>query len=1170
MVAAAPNHADVTVCGVTVDDQPNWLLCVYTGSALLFIMGLRGLAKQETARWGNNYAALGMLVALAGAWASPWVCDFGHALIGIALPIGLLIGAVIAWRVTMMQMPQMVGLLNSFGGLASAFSAIGLFLDENARFGPNGHTGEDVNWAGSEQRKEVVIQTVALMLALVVGSVTFFGSLIAFAKLNGNIDTGRKNTRSQCLFQWLMGGSGRRRTILTCILLLATALFCVLADFGGAEGRDEGYGTSAGIIFLLVAFVTSAVWGVLFVFAIGGGDMPVAICVLNTGSGFAGVFAGFMLANELLVITGAFVGCSGAILSQIMCEAMNRSLFNVLIGGFGDTGGKAAGGARKVEGEVRIASTDDVVEALSGAKDIIIVPGYGMAAAEAQHAVAHVTSILRGRGARVRFGIHPVAGRLPGHMNVLLAEARVPYDIVFEMDEINKDFPQADVAIVVGANDTVNPAAEDDPTCSIAGMPVLQVWKAKQCFVIKRSMATGYAGVDNPLFIHPHTRMYLGSAKPKMEEVAAALERLGPHDGADSGREPAGAGGGSPTAAASLEEVTLSSLPPVALRLGVLRETAPETRVALAPDAVGKLRSCGYGVNVEVGAGELSSMHDSAYARQGAQLLQRGEAVAGSDVIIGIGRPSAELLQQCKGKAVIGWISRLLPDGEECVAAATEAEVTLIDVTAVPRTTLAQKLDCLSSQAKVAGARATLEAFHAFGRFLRPQITAAGKYPPCRVMVLGAGVAGLEAMGQAAGMGCEVLGWDVRDVADQVQSMGAKWMVVEQEESGAGAGGYAKESSDRAKRLQRAAFAKHAPGTDIIITTAAIPGRPPPQLIDAEIVASMRAGSVIVDLGAVTASGSGNWPGGNCQLTRKGERYTTDGAVTIIGYTDLAGRMPMQASLMYSNNMRSLLEHVHAEGKAASLLPHIEAALQDEQGDLIVRSIVCCHKGARVTAPPPPAPAPAAPSAAPCPELPQPKRDAASLGLPSQVPVSLFGLVLVCIALFAPATLARLVMVFMLAGWVGYMLIQNVQSALHTPLMSVSNAISGQVVLGGVFMVSNSHKGSAVLGALCVFVAALNIGGGFVVTHRMLGMFLKKSEPKSKRGHRHEALDPHDDHDHLPHHKAERLRLKRASISERAPSKDQRLGSSAAPTAVQMEAMPEAARASQPPPAGEP
>jgi H+-translocating NAD(P) transhydrogenase subunit beta len=459
----------------------------YIGATILFILSLGGLSNPETARRGNLFGMLGMGLAVLATILGPRVTADGVAYILIALVIGGAIGLYAAKKVQMTQMPELVALMHSLVGLAACLVGFASYVDTS------------IAYAGAEK----TIHEVEIYLGILIGAVTFSGSVIAFGKLSGKI-----------------GGKPLllpARHFLNLIGLLTVIWFG--AEFVGAA--DVG----AGMFPLMVMTVIALLFGIHMVMAIGGADMPVVVSMLNSYSGWAAAATGFMLSNDLLIVTGALVGSSGAILSYIMCRAMNRNFISVIAGGFG--GGapapKAAGAAAEPQGEVQPISAVETAEMLREAKQVIIVPGYGMAVAQAQHTVFEITKLLRDKGVNVRFAIHPVAGRMPGHMNVLLAEAKVPYDIVMEMDEINEDFPSADVSMVIGANDIVNPAAQDDPSSPIAGMPVLEVWKARTSIVMKRSMASGYAGVDNPLFYKDNNRMLFGDAKKMLDEVLNAL-----------------------------------------------------------------------------------------------------------------------------------------------------------------------------------------------------------------------------------------------------------------------------------------------------------------------------------------------------------------------------------------------------------------------------------------------------------------------------------------------------------------------------------------------------------------------------------------------------------------------------------------------------------------------
>ncbi|MEY2684349.1 MAG: Re/Si-specific transhydrogenase subunit beta [Pseudomonadota bacterium] len=459
----------------------------YIGATILFILSLGGLSTPETARRGNLFGMAGMAIAVLATILGPRVSSSGVAYIIVALVVGGAIGLYAAKKVQMTQMPELVALMHSLVGLAACLVGFASYVDTS------------VAYTGAEK----VIHEVEIYIGILIGAVTFSGSVVAFGKLSGKI--GGKPL--------LLPG----RHLLNLIALLVVVWF----------GREfvAAHGVSAGMTPLLVMTVIALLFGIHMVMAIGGADMPVVVSMLNSYSGWAAAATGFMLSNDLLIVTGALVGSSGAILSYIMCRAMNRNFISVIAGGFG--GGapapKGGGAAAEPQGEVQPIGSADTAEMLREAKEVIIVPGYGMAVAQAQHTVFEITKLLRDKGVNVRFAIHPVAGRMPGHMNVLLAEAKVPYDIVMEMDEINQDFPNADVTMVIGANDIVNPAAQDDPSSPIAGMPVLEVWKAKTSIVMKRSMASGYAGVDNPLFYKDNNRMLFGDAKKMLDEVLNAL-----------------------------------------------------------------------------------------------------------------------------------------------------------------------------------------------------------------------------------------------------------------------------------------------------------------------------------------------------------------------------------------------------------------------------------------------------------------------------------------------------------------------------------------------------------------------------------------------------------------------------------------------------------------------
>ncbi len=489
-MSSLPLYSSWLLASAAANGSPlaNLSTVAYLLAGVLFVLSLGGLSAQDSARRGNLLGTIGMLIAVG---ITTVVGAGGYGPLGAALLGGGLIGAVLAARVAMTSMPELVAILHSFVGLAAVLVGIASYLDPGELLSP----------------VEARIHEVEIFVGVFIGAITFTGSLVAFGKLRGKI-------RSKPLL--LPGRHYLNLAMLAVAVFLGTRF--VGAPALGAQNE------------LLIMTALAGALGIHLVMAIGGADMPVVVSMLNSYSGWAAAAAGFMLNNDLLIITGALVGSSGAILSYIMCRAMNRSIANVIFGGFGADEG-AAPAKRDKDGKdgkdqkVQSVTAADTADLMREAKSVIVVPGYGMAVAHAQYPLYEVAQILRSRGCSVRFAIHPVAGRLPGHMNVLLAEAKVPYDIVLEMDEINADFPETDVVLVIGANDIVNPGALDDPASPIYGMPVLEVWKAKTCVVMKRSMASGYAGVENPLFFHPAARMLFGDAKKNVDAILDALRQ---------------------------------------------------------------------------------------------------------------------------------------------------------------------------------------------------------------------------------------------------------------------------------------------------------------------------------------------------------------------------------------------------------------------------------------------------------------------------------------------------------------------------------------------------------------------------------------------------------------------------------------------------------------------
>lgn len=454
----------------------------YLFASILFILSLGGLSSQESAKRGVVYGIIGMIVAIIATVLGQGVA--GHIYIIVAIVIASAIGLLLARKVEMTSMPQLVAILHSFVGLAAVLVGFGSYLD------PKSH-----ELTGAAH----IIHLVEVFIGIFIGAITFTGSIIAWGKLDGKVPSK----------PWSFKGLQTMNLVLLAACTVLGVFFCKAEGTGGM--------LYLGIMTLIASFI-----GVVLVMAIGGGDMPVVVSMLNSYSGWAAAAAGFMLGNDLLIVTGALVGSSGAILSMHMCHAMNRSFFSVI---FANGAGSGSGGEKKaMEGEVTSLNHEEVAALLKEAKSVVIVPGYGMAVAKAQYPIYDMVQTLRKANKKVRFAIHPVAGRLPGHMNVLLAEANVPYDIVLEMDEINEDMPETDVVMVIGANDVVNPGAQDDPASSIYGMPVIEAWKAEKVIIMKRSMSAGYSGEDNPLFYKPNSEMLYGDAKASVEKIMSFLK----------------------------------------------------------------------------------------------------------------------------------------------------------------------------------------------------------------------------------------------------------------------------------------------------------------------------------------------------------------------------------------------------------------------------------------------------------------------------------------------------------------------------------------------------------------------------------------------------------------------------------------------------------------------
>ncbi|KAH0478386.1 MAG: uncharacterized protein KVP18_004358 [Porospora cf. gigantea A] len=1109
-------------------------------------MSIFGFKSPASARMGNFFGLVGMLTAIAGTVGSHYVYGYGYIIFaGCFVACGGL-GVLLAAKVKMTSMPQMVGMLNALGGLAAALESVALYMSPFERLR---------QLAEGQSSPFQIYNSVFYVLGLLIGTMTFTGSIIACLKLGGKISGNAARVPGRLFWN-----------VVLLIAMIACPTFAAVAGLGD---------TPVGIAVLCGGAAAAAIYGVLMVIVIGGADMPVVIALLNSLSGWSTVFAGLTFSNSLMIIAGAFVGASGIVLSILMCQAMNRSLTNVLMGGFG---GEATAPATEEERlDVHVADVDIVSRYLAGSQSIVIIPGYGMAVSRAQHAVASLADILRASGRSCRFAVHPVAGRLPGHMNVLLAEAGVSYDVVDDLEGANGSFEKVDTCIVIGANDTVNPAAVNDKSCAIYGMPVLQCWKAKRTVVIKRSLNTGYAGIDNPLFTSPGTSMLLGDGKDIMEKLIEPVrERVAAKPEASPSvfnfitaeeervqqryeLETKLKEGGNQEAddEPSEESHLFRKSKPQPVIIGVVGEDN-DNRVAIVPKDVRNILKGGYNARivVEQGAGLAAGVTDQDYEEAGAQTFERRKDVYRTcDLVFKVTSPSlqemgymvhdlqdfeatervveltqggkiveASLPLGCKKSLLVTCFSDPFHNAALIDTAASNG-ISWLSLDIMPRVTAAQAMDVLSSAAKVAGYRAVLEAVHRFGRLPGPEITAAGSYPPAKVLVVGAGVAGLQAIGDAHRLGADVRAFDVRkECADQVKSMGGKFLVLDFEEDGAGAGGYANIMSEEFIAKEMELFSQQAAECDIFILTAAIPGRKAPILLKEEHVKLMRRGSVLVDLAAPT--------GGNCEITRPGENYTTDKGVQMVGCVDFVSTTAAPiSSEMLSANVLNLLQHITSRSNSLKTL---------DVTDPILRAILLSHGHLNLFPSPrrvaPPAPAAKVLSMTPpssksmtvieaatgCAKMSQ--RKWALNSCPAEWLLLLFiAAVATLLSFTAPMDFVGFVMILFLGSWVGYLLVCGVTSALHTPLMSLTNAISGVVILAALVTVSPGwndfyslravcsinnvpisdadgnpmvawyceERGlvSIILNALAICAASMNVLGGFAVTSRMLSMF---------------------------------------------------------------------------------
>ena len=1028
------------------------------GSSILMMMSIKGLGSHDTSKRGNFLGIAGVTSAVLTVVLSQWTGAGGIAsqfywFLPVAA-VGQYIGISVAKSVQMENLPELVAGFHSLTGLAAVLVGLASQL---------GHP------AGLPLAR--MIET---FLGISVGAATFSGSIAAALKLNGLIPGGPMGLN----YRFAVNG----------LSLLSLGL--VFAGYAVTASPGLRIAALCGNTLL------SLVLGTMLVLPVGGSDIPIVISFLNAMSGVATSATGFSLDNSLLVMTGALVASSGTILSEIMCKGINRSLGSVLMGGFGvDTSvaGSAtvpAAGSAEAQ-EITTITPGQLVAQLQAAKRVLIIPGYGMAVARCQGGVADIFAALTKRGVDVVFGIHPVAGRLPGHMNVILSEADIPYDVVKEMDEVNREMDSFDVVIVLGANDIVNPATASDPSSPIFGMPAIECWNAKSVVVMKRSMNTGYSGVDNPLFYLGNTSMLFGDAKQTVDMLHVAIAESAmpewPHASDPTSHHT------STTQKLSEEERLLGKVDfttlTVSKTIGGLKsaDVVKEKRVPISPKVCLKLRQMGFAVLLPTTFGDDCGWSDAVFVKYGATILGSEAAVIQqSEVLLkvtplteeqlAIARPPEEverkqILITSFAAADEAVLSRLLSK--------SNYPLTAFNLTLVPRISRAQSMDIMSSMANIAGYKATINAFYRIGRLSRSSVTAGGTIAAAKVFVIGCGVAGLSAVATAHALGATVLATDVRPATkEQVESIGAKFVEVDGE-GVSEKGGYAGEVSASFAERQMALYRNYAAEADVVITTAMVPGKKSPILLSAEMVRAMKPGSIVVDMAAPS--------GGNCELTIADAIVTDETSKVIIdGSCNYASELAQLSSELFSQNCLAFIENMCVvKGSAESLSVNVD--------DVIVRQSLIMHDGACMY-PPPPLP-PSAPE--------KPKRVVIPV---TTVPVTVEwkhsgdamlvagAVALGALGLSADHRTVRLVGDFVLSSVIGYFTVSSVTPALHTPLISVTNAVSGIIVVGGMLEIDGTLSAKSACALAAVLASFVNVSGGFAVTDRMLAMF-KNSAP---------------------------------------------------------------------------
>ncbi|KAL0238539.1 hypothetical protein GEMRC1_013012 [Eukaryota sp. GEM-RC1] len=1001
--------------------ETNIVLAAEFLASLFFVVSLSCLKTVKGSKSSVAFASTGLLIAVVTAFTQDNV--EGTVPLSIVIVLGSLVGFIFARAISFESLPQMVAIFNSFGGVSAALATFSSFMNKDV--------------------EDDAFDKIIVIVTLVLGTLTFSGSLIAASKLQGWV----KKT--------LSGPFSRTFNI---ALLVATIVLSVLFYLEDPQVTDD-----IGLVYLLIITAIAFVIGIIMSLAVGGADSPVLISVLNSLSGWSGAFCGMLTGYNALVIVGILVGSSGIILSQAMAVAMNRPLTAVIFGGKMKVAAKHDYDASQVQ----IASPKDLVDACLDAKKVLFVPGFGLAQSRGGPIVAEIMKDLQSRGIVVHFCVHPVAGRMPGHMAVILAENSIPYELIFDLDELKGQFETYDVAIAIGCADTINPIAQESKDSNIAGMPICPVHHCKKAYVLKRSkrLDSGYSGEPLTLLVKENCRTVLGDARESLGAIQSKLNDV-PKSNVSANTEM--------TVSVTVEEEeALPELLADHVTVGILKETLEnEARVAVDPKAAHSLRKMGFKVVIQSGAGDSAKFTDDLYEAKAAFIANDAQSVIEqADVIIKVNIPTLEEVEMMReGQHVI---SLVMPQfHKEIINKMNAKKLTVTALEQIPRISRSQKMDVLSSQAKAAGFRGVVEATNVIGRFLNAEVTASGKFPPVKAYVIGAGVAGLASIGLLNSLGAEVYAFDTRPIADEIESLGAKFVKPKIDIDGSGVGGYAKELGEREKAAQREMTLEMCKKCDIVVTTAAVPGKRI-ELIFEDMVAVMKPGSVIVDLGALS--------GGNCTLTKPGEVITVgNNNVTIIGYTNLPARMPTQSSQMFGQNIVNLLEEF---GKGSKATFYTDELFEQ---DVVVRNSTLLRNGEQLSHPPiqvskkPSAPVKDV-------EIVEKKEAKPMTSATKFTLMVILSAVIFAMALITPKNfiLLEMLLVLVLASIVGFFIIWSVPANLHSPLMSLSNGISGIVILGAMSLVGSDVVVANVLAIIAASAATINISGGLTVTYMM-------------------------------------------------------------------------------------